>query len=335
MATAVGKSKSSPVSFAPLTVVYHQKAAALGRIPTNFLRRDYGQSETEVLTSRLVDRSIRPLFAENFNVETQVICTPLSLDGIHHADTLAINAASAALAVSDIPWNGPIGAVRVGLIKNDLILNPSKKELAESKLNLVVTGGKNEFVIMLEGSANEIDKNNFMRACKFATRECGKIISAIDDLRVLSGKPKRVLPIVDDVEEIKDAIRIISESKIRDIFTNPKHDKISRDTALSNLRAEIIEKIKADFGEDSFLKAHELFSKLSKDIFRTLIFESNYRCDGRGLTDLRNISCQVNLYNPLHGSALFQRGQTQVLCTVALDSPNSAMKLDRIAILTR
>lgn len=335
MATAVGKTKtSSPGGFAPLTVVYHQKAAALGRIPMNFLRREHGQTDGEVLTSRIIDRSIRPLFPERFNIETQIICNPIAIDGLNHADVLAINAASAALAVSDVPWNGPVAAVRMGLIKNDMIINPTKKELSQSKLNLMVTGCKNDLVIMLEGSANEIDINNFIRAIKIATKECQTLISAIEELQDLKGKPKREVPDVANPDELYNAIYTFSHAKIKEIFLNFNHDKISRDTALSNLRSEVVEKIKSDFGEEVFLKSHEIYSKISKEMFRELIFEKGTRCDGRGLENLRNISCQVDLYEPLHGSALFQRGQTQVLCTVALDSPNSAMKLDRISILT-
>ncbi|RZF43079.1 hypothetical protein LSTR_LSTR001257 [Laodelphax striatellus] len=234
MVTAVSKPKPTPSSFLPLVVDYRQKAAAAGRIPTNFLRRELGPSEHEILVSRVIDRSLRPLFPAGFNYETQLVVNLLAVDGIHDPEILSINAASAALCLSDIPWNGPIGAVRVGLIDNEVVINPSRKELTNSDLNLIVVATSQSLVVMLEGFCNNILQQYFLKAIKSGVKECQKIV----------------------------------------------------------------------------------------------------QCDGRELDEIRPISCEVNMFNPLHGSALFQRGQTQVMCTVALDSLDSSMKMDPVTMLT-
>ncbi|OXU19193.1 hypothetical protein TSAR_001961 [Trichomalopsis sarcophagae] len=336
MVTTVSKSQSSGVnSFLPLVVDYRQKAAAAGRIPTNFFRRELGHSEHEILTSRLIDRSLRPLFPQKYNYETQVVCNMLALDGNNDPDVLSINGASAALAVSDIPWNGPVGAVRVGLIDNEVLINPTRREIQQSSLNLIVTATQQNLVVMLEGSADNILEPELRKALKTGVKECQIIVQSIQKLQKKFGKPKRTVePPARLPEEIIESIKSLSEKKLRRIFSDYKHDKLSRDNAINNLRNEVLTTIKANHSElDSGLTL-EAFSEFSKTLFRSLIFENNCRCDGRKYTDLRNITCQVDLFKPLHGSALFQRGQTQVLCTVTLDSPDSALKMDTMSMLS-
>ncbi|GJQ76604.1 hypothetical protein Trydic_g15467 [Trypoxylus dichotomus] len=336
MVTAVSKTKSSPAAFLPLVVDYRQKSASVGKIPTNFLRRELGPSESEILTSRLIDRSVRPLFPENYNYETQLVCNILAADGINNPDIASINAASAALCLSDIPWNGPVGAVRVGLIENDVILNPTRKELQSSSLNLVVAATKQNLVVMLEGQANNILQQDFLKAIKVGTKECQHVITGITKLQKLFGKPKRTLEKHIEVDgEILEALRSLTQMRVREILKNYNHDKLSRDQALNTVRADVFEKIKEEFSDADSSLVSEGINKIIKQEFRNLVFEENVRCDGRTLEDLRKISCEVNLYKPLHGSALFQRGQTQVLCTVALDSHQSALKLDSLSTLTR
>ncbi|XP_058790116.1 polyribonucleotide nucleotidyltransferase 1, mitochondrial [Phymastichus coffea] len=335
MVTTVSRSHaSSTSSFVPLVVDYKQKAAAAGRIPTNFLRRELGQTEHEILTSRLIDRSLRPLFPEKYNYETQVICNMLALDGNNDSDVLSINGASAALAVSDIPWNGPIGAVRIGLIDNEVIINPTRREIQQSSLNLIITAAQHNLIIMMEGSANNVLDQDMRKSIKAGVKECQSIIQAIETLRKKSGKVKRIVePPAELPEDIKESVESLSEMKLREIFTDHKHDKLSRDIALSNLRNDVLTTMKSNYSDLDVALTAEAFSDCSKKIFRSLIFESDRRCDGRKLNDIRNISCQINLFKPLHGSALFQRGQTQVLCTVTLDSPDSALKMDTISSL--
>lgn len=169
LSTVVSKAKAGPSSFLPLTVDYRQKAAAAGRIPTNFLRRELGPTEKEILTSRLIDRSLRPLFPKNYNYETQIVCTMLAVDSVNSPETVAINAASTALALSDVPWNGPVGAVRIGQIDNEIIVNPTRKDMEKSELNLVVTAAASNLVVMLEGSANNILQQDLLKAIKLGT----------------------------------------------------------------------------------------------------------------------------------------------------------------------
>lgn len=336
MVTAVSKTKPSNSNFLPLVVDFRQKSAAAGRIPTNFLRRELGPTEKEILTSRLIDRSLRPLFLENFYYETQIISNMLAVDSVNNPDVIAINAASAALSISDIPWNGPVGAVRVGFIDNEVVINPTRKELQNSQLNLVVSATKQNLVVMLEGQANNILQQDLLKAIKIATKEAQFIVNGIEKLQKEIGKEKRLLEKQPELsEEINEAIRMLLEMRVREIFKNYTHDKLSRDNALQIVRNDTVDKIRANFPDvDSYLILEGL-NKCVKKIFRDLVFEEDVRCDGRTLDQLRDISCQVDLFKPLHGSALFQRGQTQVFCTVTLDSHQSALKLDPVAVLTR
>ncbi|KAL1461485.1 hypothetical protein WDU94_013377 [Cyamophila willieti] len=345
MVTAVSKAKShsSTQSFLPLTVDYRQKAAAAGRIPTNFLRRELGASENEILAGRLIDRSIRPLFPSSFTNDTQIMCNLLAVDGVHDPEVLAINASSAALAVSNIPWNGPVGAVRLGRINNNIIINPTRKQILESDLNLVVVSASHNLVVMLEGSANGILQQDFLHAIKTGSKQCQLVIQAIQSLQKKVGKPKIPLASPQEVEgtttsdessseqDVYSKVKCLASMRVRQIFTDYTVDKLSRDDVINEIRADICEKLQSEHHYDDINNA---YSKLCKELFRGLIFESDTRCDGRSLNQLRPISCEVDLHKPLHGSALFQRGQTQVLSTVALDSIQSALKLDAVAMLT-
>lgn len=336
MVTAVSKTKPTTSNFLPLVVDYRQKSAAAGRIPTNFFRRELGPSEREILTSRVIDRSIRPLFPENFQCETQIMCNMLAVDGVNNPDVISINAASAALSLSDIPWNGPVGAVRVGMIDNEVIINPTRKELQMSVLNLIVTATKRNLVVMLEGNANVILLQDLQKAIKLATKEIQTIVNEIEKLQKAFGKPKREIQLANEVSaELIEAISSLSHMRVKEIFCNYTFDKLARDHALSEVRIDVLEKMKKNFPDIDLHVAAEVYNKTVKSIFRDIIFEENKRCDGREFDQLRNISCKVNLYKPLHGSAVFQRGQTQVFCTVTLDSHESAIKLDPLSILTR
>lgn len=337
MVTAVCKNQSSNSSFLPLVVDYRQKAAAAGRIPTNFLRRELGPTESEILTSRVIDRSIRPLFPEGFYFNTQITCNMLAVDGMNDPDVIAINGASAALSVSDIPWNGPVGAIRVGMIDNELKINPTRRQIQDSMLNLIITATKHNLIVMLEGSANEILEQDLKKAIKLGVKECQNIINAITNLQKVYGKTKRKIETTElsqADEELISFVKQFAETKLRDIFLDHTHDKISRDNAINDLRNNVLEALKESTNADYDVKlAERIFGKITKDIFRTLILETDVRCDGRPIDGIRDISCQVDLFNPLHGSAVFQRGQTQVMCTVTLDSLESALKMDAMSML--
>ncbi|CAH1972511.1 unnamed protein product [Acanthoscelides obtectus] len=332
MVTAVSKTKPTQANFLPLVVDYRQKLAAAGRIPTNFFRRELGPTEREILTSRLIDRSLRPLFPDGYNYETQIICNMLAVDGVHNPDVISINAASAALSLSDIPWNGPIGAVRVGFIDNEVIINPTRKELQLSSLNLVISATKRNLVVMLEGSANDILLPDLQKSIKTGTKEAQHIINEIEKLQKTFGKPKREMEKPPELsEEALEALRSMTEMRVKGIFKNYTYDKLGRDQALQEVRNGVVEAVKPTFPDIDPNLINEGYNKIVKKIFRDVIFEEARRCDGREFKQLRDISCKVNLYKPLHGSSVFQRGQTQVFCTVTLDSHESAMKLDPLS----
>ncbi|XP_012163994.3 polyribonucleotide nucleotidyltransferase 1, mitochondrial [Bombus terrestris] len=334
MTTVVRKNEPCNDSVIPLTVNYRQKASAIGRIPTNFLRREIGFTDHEILVSRLIDRSVRPLFQPEYCYETQIVCNLLAIDGINNPDILCINAASAALSISDIPWMGPVAAVRVGLIDDKYIINPTKRDLQTSKLNLVLSSMSKNLIVMIEGSADDILEPELRKAIKIGAKECQIIIQSIQKLQNRVGKPKLQINkdsgLNNDVEEF---VKNFAEHEIRKIFSCHSHDKISRDTAIFDLRDRMLKSI-TDRSTDFIKNAAEAFNKISKKNFRSLIFETDIRCDGRGTDDLRDIKCQVDLFQPLHGSAFFQRGQTQVLCTITLDSIESSLKLDNISMLS-
>uniref|UniRef100_A0A8D0D1N4 polyribonucleotide nucleotidyltransferase n=1 Tax=Sander lucioperca TaxID=283035 RepID=A0A8D0D1N4_SANLU len=311
MVTAVSRAKPSPSQFMPLVVDYRQKAAAAGRIPTNHLRRELGTTDNEILTSRLIDRSIRPLFPPGYFYDTQVLCNLLAVDGVNDPDVLAINAASAALALSDIPWHGPIGAVRVGMVDGEMLINPTRAEMTSSSLNLIVAGAPCSQVVMIEASAENVLQQDFCHAVKVGVKHTQQIIQAIQQLareqKVTKRTPIRVFSVPTDMVE-----------------------HISRDEAINKVRLETEEDLKERFPQAEPFEVIESFNAVSKEIFRNLVLNEYKRCDGRELTALRNISCDVDLFKPLHGSALFQRGQTQVLCSVTFDSLESSIKADII-----
>lgn len=279
LVTAVSKTKPSSSTFLPLVVDYRQKAAAAGRIPTNFLRRELGPTELEILTSRVIDRSLRPMFPKNYFFDTQIMCNLLAVDSVHDADVLSINAASAALSLSDIPWNGPVGAVRVGLCDNEVVINPTRKEQSSSSLNLVVTATSQSLVLMLEGSANNILQQDFLKAIKAGVKECQKIVQSIQQLQSKVGKTKRNFETKPDQDEVViEAVRTMCDLRLREVFEDYKHDKISRDEAVKCVHDDLLNKMKEGMScpptQETLSK---VFGIVTREIFRDLIFENNLR----------------------------------------------------------
>uniref|UniRef100_A0A8K9UM48 polyribonucleotide nucleotidyltransferase n=1 Tax=Oncorhynchus mykiss TaxID=8022 RepID=A0A8K9UM48_ONCMY len=304
MVTAVSKTKPSPSHFMPLVVDYRQKAAAAGRIPTNHLRRELGTTENEILTSRLIDRAIRPLFPAGYFYDTQVLCNLLAVDGVNDPDVLAINGASAALTLSDIPWNGPIGAVRIGLVDGEFLVNPTRKQMASSTINLIVAGAPLSQVVMIEASAENVLQQDFCHAVKVGVKHTQQIILAIQQMAREAKVTKRTPPKI---------FSAFASEKVYAVFTDFTHDKV---ICLFSVE-------KCPHAEP--YEVMESFNMVSKEVFRNLVLNEYRRCDGRNLTSLRNISCEADIFKPLHGSALFQRGQTQVLCSVTFDSLESIL----------
>ncbi|XP_034857411.1 polyribonucleotide nucleotidyltransferase 1, mitochondrial isoform X4 [Mirounga leonina] len=293
MVTAVSKTKPSLSQFMPLVVDYRQKAAAAGRIPTNYLRREIGSSDKEILTSRVI--------------------------------------ASVALSLSDIPWNGPIGAVRIGMIDGECVVNPTRKEMSSSTLNLVVAGAPKSQIVMMEASAENILQQDFCHAIKVGVKYTQQIIQGIQQLVKEIGITKRTpQKLFTPSPEIVEHTHKLAMGRLYAVFTDYEHDKISRDEAVNKIRLDTEEQLKEKFPEADTYEIIESFNVVAKEVFRSIILNEYKRCDGRDLTSLRNINCEVDMFKTLHGSALFQRGQTQVLCTVTFDSLESSMKSDRI-----
>ena len=345
----------APASFVPLTVDYRQKAAAAGRIPTNHLRRELGPTDNEILIGRVIDRSIRPQFPKGYGAETQIVCNLLSTDGIHDPSVVALNGASAALSMSDIPWNGPIGAARVGYIDSTFILNPTRKQSkklltrSQNALNLLLAGTKDGMVVMLEADSANLDPKLVLDGIEFGLNSTSKIAENIHTEAVSSTITKRLNPYnfdkQDDSNKDKNLqspqcqafsiIEMMCEQKLRMTYANKSHDKTSRDSEAFAVRDKAIAELRAkqDITVDpSFY--YDAFTLLSRKIIASLALDESLRVDGRAIEEIRPITCQVDTHPPLHGSALFQRGQTQVFCTVALDSLEStALKVDPVSAL--
>lgn len=338
LVTAVSRQQRGQAGsgFVPLSVDYRLKAAASGRIPMTHLRRDVGVTEREILTSRIIDRSIRPGFRKGFNNDTQIICNLLAVDGHNDSDILAINGASASLAISDIPWSGPIGAVRMGIVGENTVVNPTRKELDNSRLNLVVTANSLGNVLMLDGSCREpILITDLSKAIKNGIKECQAIIESISKLQKMVGKQKRALDLSHlPTEDQKNLATSLSRMRIKNVLACHTYDKISRDEALSKVREDTIESMRQVYPEVDSSVLSECFNHVVRTTYREVLNETGLRCDGRKFDDIRPINCQIDLYKPLHGSALFQRGQTQVFCSATYDSPDAAYRTDALTLLT-
>ncbi|MGB2941151.1 MAG: polyribonucleotide nucleotidyltransferase [Candidatus Dormiibacterota bacterium] len=318
------------IDFLPLTCDYEEKIYAAGRIPGSFFRREGRPGEQGILNSRLIDRPVRPLFDKDLRLDIQVVATVLSVD--HDADpaTLAINGASAALSISDIPWKGPIGAVRMGMIEGELVVNPSVAALPQSKLDLIVAGTK-DAIIMVEAGAREVDEETVVKALEMAHDEIKRICATIDEFAKHLGREKRVIEPAAVDEELKHAVVELSEAKISDAIGNP--DKMSREDALGDIKKEVLEALAERFPEREG-EVGGVFEKTVKRVVRDAIIDKDMRPDGRKSTEIRPIWSQVGVLPRTHGSAIFTRGQTQALSVVTLGSSGDAQKIDALGLET-
>jgi len=328
---------SATPSFVPLTVDYRQKAAAAGRIPTNHLRRELGgPTDAEVLTGRVIDRSVRPLFPKAFGLETQIVCNMLCVDGQGcRPDVAALNAASAALAASDVPWRGPVGAVRVGRDRQsrELLLNPSRRQRASSDLDVIVAGDRRGRVVMLEAEADNVHRDDFLLAVQHGLDACRVIAATIQD--ELATEHKRELPPTSTAtDELRQSIDLMCRQRVMAIYCHDQHDKISRDRAVFAVRDEVLASLRQSQANVDSGHFFECFNQMCRSLVASLVLDNGRRVDGRAVDQMRELSCEADLHQPLHGSALFQRGQTQVMCTVALDSKMAALKADPVSELT-
>ncbi len=313
------------VDFFPLSVEYREKAFAAGKIPGGFLKREGKPSDKEVLSSRLIDRPIRPLFPSEFKNETQVIAFVYSFDGENDADVLGAVGASAALAISDIPFLEPVGEVRVGRIDGKYIINPTFEELQKSDLELVVAGTTTS-IMMVEGEATEVSENDILEALKFAHEEIKKIVNAINELAAECGKPKMVVAKEEFDENLVADVNTLAYDKFKEIVSTvlSKEARAEKNKELTNeVCAALAEKYPE---QEDVIKT--LLHDMEKDLMRKRILEEGLRLDGRNTKQVRPISIETGLLPRTHGSALFTRGETQSLTTLTLGSKNDEQIID-------
>jgi polyribonucleotide nucleotidyltransferase len=311
--------------FFPLTVDYREKAAAAGKIPGGYFKREGRPTEKETLTSRMIDRPLRPLFRPGYFYDTQVISLLLSADGQNDPDMLAINGASAALCVSDIPFAGPIGAVRVGRVNGQLVANPTHVEREQSDLDLVYVGTEND-VIMIEGAANEIPEAEFTKALEFAHGHAREMIRIQKELASRVNKSKREMPLLQAKQELLDIAYQVAGDRIEGaLYTE---GKVARAKAIEALREEVKTAIVEKYPEADGFAINQAFDYVQKKAFRRSILEKQKRVDGRSYQDLRPITCEVSVLPRAHGSAIFQRGETQALALATLAPIEEAQMID-------
>ncbi len=331
LATVVGAKKVNPdMDYFPLSVNYQEKYYAAGKIPGGYFKREARPTESETLISRLIDRPIRPLFPDEFKNEVQLLPTVISYDKENEADILSIIASSAALAISGMPFMGPVGASRVGYIDGKYVLNPSKTELEKSKLDLVVAGTK-DAVLMVESEASGLTEEEMLNAVKFGHEGFVPVIKMIEELAKECRKPEWIV----EKKNLSDVKKKLEETFTEDLkkafATRDKQDR-------SNQISEITDKAKKLYEEDenyTDLDVNSELKKIEKTIVRTDILKNKNRIDGRGLSDVRPISCEVGILPRTHGSALFTRGETQAIVTATLGTSDDEQRIESLDGLQR
>jgi polyribonucleotide nucleotidyltransferase len=324
LVTAVSNEEpKAGASFFPLTVDYREYTYAAGKFPGGFIKREGRPSEKEILTSRLIDRPIRPLFPEGYSHETQVIAMVLSADPEYDPGTLAIIGAGAALAISEIPFHHLLGAVRVGSVNGKLVALPKYTETRESKLNIVVAG--TEFgIVMVEAGANEATEAEVLEAIEFGHSCCTKICEGIRQLQQKTGKPKRDYKSPELNQELYAKIETALRSELTDALDTKKYPKLESYHRIHGLKKKAVELV----GEEHKDEAGKLFDALKERIFRDEMLKDRKRPDGRAFNEIRNIDCEVGVLPRTHGSALFTRGETQALVTVTLGTKEDEQRIE-------
>lgn len=331
LATAESRREISTLDFFPLTVEFEEKHYAIGKIPGSFSRREGRPGERAILTSRIIDRQIRPLFPKNYRHETQVIVTALSVDPNHNPDVLAPIAASAALSVSDIPWNGPTACLRVAQVDGEFVANPSADEQKRSVLDLVLAGTK-DAVMMVEAGAQQVSEELLLQAIEWGHAQLGPILQAIETLRAERGKEKREpLPDAEALMSHIDVAALAAEHGLEAALTTA--NKKERGARIEALRDVVLSAALANEADDEHFaaKTAELkgaFSKAEKAALRRLILDEDRRSDGRNSTTVRPITIDMHPLPRAHGSAIFTRGETQVLSTTTLGTDRDALQTD-------
>ncbi len=330
LATAtMSKMVREGLDFFPLSVEYEEKMYAAGKIPGGFYRREGRPTTEAILTARLTDRPLRPLFPDGMRNEVQVIVTTLSSDGIHQLDILSVNAASAALHISDVPWNGPVGAVRVGYVDGQFVIDPSNQEMANSSLDLRLAGTR-DAIIMVEARANEISEPVMVEALEFGHRALQPLIDIQEEMRAAVGKEKYAVEIAETDKVLETAVKARLGDRIREaIALNP--DREDRNEAVDTVREDVVSSFMEEDDTTDHRAIREVITHELKEAVRHRILYDGIRPDGRHHTTIRDLSSEVGLSPRAHGSGLFQRGQTQVLSLVALGTPREAQKLEGLS----
>ena len=328
VAATAAKGSGTGADFFPLSVFYVEKAYAAGRIPGGFLKREARLSDSETLISRIIDRPLRPAFEDHYLAETMIAATVLSHDLIHPSDVAAMNGASAALAISDIPFHNPLGGVRVGRIDGNFVTNPSPKELEVSELNIFMAASK-DAILMVEGESNGVSESVMLDALWYGQEAVLPIIEMQEELMQSVGKTKRtvVVPTVD--AELKAKIEAIAPKRLNEALSIK--DKIERYERLDTLRDEISSEILGDSPEaDSAKELSQIFADIKKDEMRARLIKDQIRIDGRNPTEIRAITCETKVLPRTHGSALFTRGETQALAVTTLGAREDEKMIDSL-----
>ncbi len=327
LVTVVGAKENKPeLGFLPLTIEYQEKLASVGRIPGNYFRREIGRpSDHEVLTCRITDRPLRPLFPKGYYSETQVIATVLSADQQNDPDVLALTGASCALTISDVPFQGPVAGARVGYVNGDYILNPTNAELVGSTLNMIVACTRNA-VVMVEGQADSLSEDEILSAIFFVHEQVQPLIDLQEDLQKSNGTEKRVveLPVVD--EELKARVAEVAATGMEKVVTTA--DKLERGKLSDELLDQVISKI--DEEDDRRGEIKEMFSSYKKSVMRSKTVNDEVRIDGRSFDQIREITCEAGYLPRTHGSALFTRGETQALVSATLGSERDKQRVETL-----
>lgn len=329
-AVAANALRSPDQDFFPLTVDYRERFAAAGRFPGGYFKREGRPSEKEILTSRLCDRPLRPLFPKGFLYEVQVIGILLSADTINDSDILMVNGASAAVHCSDIPWNGPIGCVRIGQINGEFVVNPTHEEQFESNLDLIYVGNEKE-MMMIEGSADILPDERFIEALEFAHQAIQPIIKAQKELAALVGKKKREFNLVKvDDKVLEFCHKNFAEALTKGVFQDSKADRGNAVDAIKSEAKKAV--VEAGLVDESAVgpQINMAFEVLQEELYRGKILQEGKRVDGRGPKDLRSISCETEVLPRVHGSALFQRGETQTVVTTTLGTSKDTQETDAL-----
>jgi len=327
LATAVANpDPREGIDFFPLTVDYREYTYAGGRFPGGFIKREGRMSEREVLTSRQIDRPVRPMFAEGFKCETQVIAFVLSADSSNDPDVLGINGASCALSLSDIPFLGPIGAVRVGQINGQFVINPTYDEMRESLLNIMVVG-TSDGIVMIESGAKEVSEEVVVDAIEFGHTEIKKICAAINDLRAKVGKKKREVTPPEFDQKYYDQLKKKVGADLSDALNTQKHPKAESYTLVKDIKKKLQAEIPED-DEKALAKLKQYYETLRERIFREEVIEKKRRPDARAFDEVRDIWIEAGVLPRTHGSAIFTRGETQALVTTTLGTSDDMQRLE-------